>query len=773
MAEVGGDGGHVFVGQAGEMTDQPTTNLRDERRFDRGSWIALAYAVVIFVCSAAEIAFSLSLPHDGWVITSAGAATGIQLEFNWLGRPSKVRQNDLLLAIDGKSVTQIHSEALAFSGMQPRTWPDGHILQYTVRRGGEELTVDVPVHYYSLLDYQLITLRWDSASHLAQVISSLLFFALGILVFFRRPREPAAHALLFIGTGFFFQWLYIPDSVIHIFDPFASVFFQVFNSWTNAIVPSLAYIILAFPTPRWPLTRFPHLTLALLYLPYSLAAILCYLLLPHDPVALEQALFYVGVSPLIWILLTLPMLIHSIFSKRGPVERAQTKWLAFGMGSFICIGITSWLVGVPLGSTLGWLMLPICVAIAILRYRLFDIDLIINRALVYGTLTVLVISMYVFVVGYLGTLFTAKNNLMISLLATGLVAVLFQPLRDRLQLAVNRLMYGRRDEPVAVLSQLGARLEETIIPDQILPGIVRTVTQALKLPYAAIALKVAGDYEIQAESGYAAGPREVFPLIYQGQTIGQFLVSRRAPHEDFSPADRLLLVNIARQAGAVAHAVQLNAALQQSRQQLVTAREEERRRLRRDLHDGLGPQLASQVLTIDAIGKLLEHNPEKAKELLQHLKTQLQDAIQDIRRLVYNLRPPALDELGLVAALQEGARQDAQDLSLVEITTEPEPFPVLPAAIEVAVYRIVQEAMTNVLRHARARRCNICMTVRDDHVNLTITDDGGGYPENVHFGIGLNSMRERAEELGGMIQFGNQSQGGARVQVWLPLPGDV
>jgi signal transduction histidine kinase len=212
--------------------------------------------------------------------------------------------------------------------------------------------------------------------------------------------------------------------------------------------------------------------------------------------------------------------------------------------------------------------------------------------------------------------------------------------------------------------------------------------------------------------------------------------------------------------------------LQQSRQQLVTAREEERRRLRRDLHDGLGPQLASQTLTIDAISKFLERDPANARDLLDHLKSQSQAAIQDIRRLVYALRPPALDELGLVEALREGVRQYGAAGKCVEIITSPNPLPDLPAAVEVAVYRITQEAIMNVIRHAQAKQCTVSIVIQDHDLDLTITDDGKGYPDNFHFGVGLNSMRERAEELGGQIHFENQPDGGARVQVWLPLPGD-
>jgi signal transduction histidine kinase len=204
----------------------------------------------------------------------------------------------------------------------------------------------------------------------------------------------------------------------------------------------------------------------------------------------------------------------------------------------------------------------------------------------------------------------------------------------------------------------------------------------------------------------------------------------------------------------------------------VTAREEERRRLRRDLHDGLGPQLASQTLTIDAISKLLERDTSKSKELLDHLKVQSQAAIQDIRRLVYDLRPPALDELGLVGALREGVKRYGQMANRIEITAAPDPLPILPAAVEVAIYRIAQEAITNMIRHTQAEHCRVDIRAQDNHLDLTIIDDGTGYPAGFHFGVGLNSMRERAEELGGTIRFENQPEGGARIQVWLPLLGE-
>jgi signal transduction histidine kinase len=520
--------------------------------------------------------------------------------------------------------------------------------------------------------------------------------------------------------------------------------------------PSFLLFLYLFPNgravPRW--TYWPMGLLVLTHLAIQALFVIAEYSYPVSVELLSSAEQAFVVVPLAFLLILLTQ-IYRYLRGSTQVERAQIKWFVVGLALQLGLGqAIEMLTGVNataaatesgLGGDideLSMLIIPVTIAIAILRYRLFDIDVIINRTLVYSSLTTTVIVIYVLVVGYLGNLVRAENNLLISLLATGLVAVIFQPLRDRLQRGVNRLMYGRRDEPVAVLTQLGARLEETVLPSAILPNLVQTISQFLKLPYVAVSLLISDEFRVQAERGQPYGPRETFPLIYQGQTIGQLLVSRRSPAEDLNPADRFLLTNIARQAGVVAHSVWLTSALQQSRQQLVTAREEERRRLRRDLHDGLGPQLASQTLTIDAIGKLMLQDKDKARALLDHLKIQSRAAIQDIRRLVYDLRPPALDELGLIGALQEGVRQTD---ACVEIMAVPHPLPALPAAVEVAAYRIVQEALTNVTRHAQARRCTVAVTLEDHNLNLVIADDGKGYPVDLHFGVGLNSMRERAK----------------------------
>ena len=266
------------------------------------------------------------------------------------------------------------------------------------------------------------------------------------------------------------------------------------------------------------------------------------------------------------------------------------------------------------------------------------------------------------------------------------------------------------------------------------------------------------------------------------------MIATRAPGEGFSGADRRLLEDLARQAEVAVHAVRLTADLQRSRERLVTTREEERRRLRRDLHDGLGPTLASFALKVDAARKLVSRKPEDAKMLLSRLKEQTQDTVTDVRRLVYGLRPPALDDLGLVAAIRQQAESQGfvayEDFSgaagdgvsgesgLVFSLEAPGDMPTLPAAVEVAAYRIAQEAITNVARHAHAKTCRVRLSVdRGSGVlEVEITDDGAGVPEVRVAGVGLSSMRERAEELGGTLAVEPKPEGGTRVLARLPLP---
>jgi signal transduction histidine kinase len=479
------------------------------------------------------------------------------------------------------------------------------------------------------------------------------------------------------------------------------------------------------------------------------------------------------------------------------VEKQQMKWVLFGFALTVIFSVTMSLLLISFpGLTasprneagmivifgaiylITALILPISIALSILRYRLWEVDILLNRTLVYGGLSLGIVVIYILIVGSLGTLFQSQGNFLFALLATGLIALLFQPLRDRLQKGVNRLMFGERDDPYKVLSELGQQLQTTDTPQATLQSLVETIAATLKLPYVAVELTGEAGRVSGAETGQAMAETAEVPLRYQNETIGYLVASPRAAGESFTERERRLLSGIAGQAGAVAYSMRLTTALQRQREKLVLAREEERRRIRRDLHDELGPTLASQTFALDAILDTLETDPQAATQLLKSLKSQNQETVADIRRLVHELRPPALDELGVIGALEaQGGRLNNRDSLQIRITAEPNPLPPLPAAVEVAAYRIALEAMTNVVKHAGAEKCAIRLRIADcglriadgDHLRIQIEDDGKGIAGDYTPGVGLGSMRERAEELGGVLEVRSGANEGTRVTAVLPL----
>jgi signal transduction histidine kinase len=260
------------------------------------------------------------------------------------------------------------------------------------------------------------------------------------------------------------------------------------------------------------------------------------------------------------------------------------------------------------------------------------------------------------------------------------------------------------------------------------------------------------------------------PLVHQRVEIGRLLLDAGPTREQFGPADQRLLVALARQISVTAHNVLLTVRLQRSLQRTVAAREEERRRLRRDIHDGFGPALAATKMHLEVARRLVRADPDRAESLLGGLVESQQGLMTDLRRLVDGLRPPVLDQLGLVAALRQraaGFGTGANPLAVVvRVDGDVEP---LPAAVEVAAYHIVLESLTNTARHAaatealvRLSRCNVLL--------VEIRDDGCGLPDSYRAGVGLSSIRERSIELGGSASITSAPGGGTVVRVWLPLP---
>ncbi len=485
--------------------------------------------------------------------------------------------------------------------------------------------------------------------------------------------------------------------------------------------------------------------------------------------------FYVGV---------LGSLFAAFFAVRSRLrhaegtERIQTLWFTAAAALIpvaLVVNILGGLAGDASDVVTGvaifamLIAIPAAVAIGILRYRLFDIELVINRTVVYGSLTLCIVVGYVAVVSGLNALISQRG--IAGVLAAGLVAAGFQPLRLRLQRRADRWIYGDRSDPYAALTRLGERLQATLAPDQVVQTVVDSVAEALRLRYAAVEFDRNGTVEVAAAHGdQAAGELRRTPLVYNGEAIAD-LVVQVPPGRQLTPPDERLLGDLAQHAGPAVHAVRLNADLQRSRERLVTAREEERRRLRRDLHDGLGPALAGMALKLDAARN--RGQDPNVDEILSDLRGDTQDAIADVRRVVYELRPPALDELGLVGALREQAARlsgEAGSEHKLAVTVEaPETIPPLSAAVEVAAYRIATEAVTNVVRHADARRCFVRLTA-EGGLGIEVADDGRGLGQ-AKPGVGVSSMRERATELGGACSIGAARGGGTLVRADLPLEG--
>ncbi|GID30599.1 histidine kinase [Paractinoplanes brasiliensis] len=541
----------------------------------------------------------------------------------------------------------------------------------------------------------------------------------------------------------------------------------------------------------------------------------------------------------------------------GEERRRQIKWVAWAAAMAAAVVLARLLAGLldddpgsvwPRAATVWELagavavsLLPAALTVAVLRHRLYDIDVLIARTLLYGTLSALLLGAYALITAYLGALLGRSASLTVAVPAAAAVAVAFAPLRDRLQRGIAVLLHGRHEEPYVILARLGRRLEDAVAPSAVLPLIAETVAETLQLDYVAVSGTAVGslppaealpfqDSDTAAcpvppgatlthqntatgpvppgatlthqntatgpvppgaalthqESDTAVGPVPpgatlthqesdtavgslppgVTParlsLTHQGEEVGVLTMWPDPARRRRPVLDEHLLADLARQVGAAVHSVRLADDLRRSRERLVMAREEERRRLRRDLHDGLGPTLAALTMRAEAAQ---DAAPSAVKNLLARIVDDAEAAVVDVRRLVEGLRPPALDSLGLAGALTAhlaGLPSGAPPVRLVA----PAALPALPAATEVAAYRIAVEAVTNVCRHSGAASASVRLDVDGDRLIVEIWDDGGG-ASGVREGTGLVSMRERADELGGRLAW-SSGPGGTRIRAELP-----
>ncbi|SCG53589.1 GAF domain-containing sensor histidine kinase [Micromonospora rifamycinica] len=458
--------------------------------------------------------------------------------------------------------------------------------------------------------------------------------------------------------------------------------------------------------------------------------------------------------------------------RRAVGEVRQQLACLLAAGTLFLLGLLlDWL-----GLSGAWLLMVIAIpgamTLAVLRYRLYGLEQVINRTLVWLVMSLLVIAAFVGVVALLRDLVLRGDTSNASLVATGLIAVTFEPLRHRVQRGVNRLLYGDRDEPYAVLARLGDLLERTVQPQAVLPLLTGTIARSLQVPYVAVELGGEDVDEghpgrVHAAYGRATTSLERFDMVTHGERVGRLVVAHRAAGTRFTPVERRLLGDVAMHASVAAATARLIGDLRDSRERLVTAREEERRRLRRDLHDGLGPTLAGMSMQVRAARKIVAADPDRLTRILDGLADDLLTCTGEVRQLVDQLRPAALDR-GLESALRaECQRFDGPALA-VRLSV-PDALHRLPAAVEVAAYRIVGEALANTARHAGATCCDVVVR-RGRALVVEVSDDGTGIVARRPGGVGLDSIRERATELGGDCEFVARAPHGTLVRVRLPLP---
>lgn len=412
-------------------------------------------------------------------------------------------------------------------------------------------------------------------------------------------------------------------------------------------------------------------------------------------------------------------------------------------------------------------LIPAAIAVAVLRHRLYDVEFVIRRSLVFLGLTGFILGGYVLVVQAVANLLDRAAQLPESVFAVGLVALAFQPARAGLQRVVGRWVYGERDSPAPALADLGHVLSASSDPDEALRLGLERLRVALRVGWVEVRTSAAdaivtGSRPPWLDDGLVTG----IPLVHLGNDCGSLRVGARGPHDPLTARDRALVEDLAGPLAAVVAACRHVAELQRSREAAVSAREEERRRVRRDLHDGIGPLLSAIATHADVVGLRVRSDPGSVPDLVERIQTLSLDAVAGMRRVIEDLRPAGLDELGLGGALSEvgvalAARSD------VAVAVRCDPSVSLSAAVELAAYRIGSEALNNAVRHASATRVEACLDVAADRLVLVVSDDGGGIPAGATPGLGISSMRDRASEVGGTLRI-TSGRDGTAVTAELP-----
>jgi len=743
----------------------------------RPAWWTITVAAGLLLASAVWVGIrSVALTDGAPVSIDYGFVQGLTVN-PVAGDRSPLRAGDVVVAVEGIPLDEILQGAPV---PHPRLRA-GTEWEYRVVRDGETIDLRVSLRRGGLV---LDRLRDRGAA----VATNLIILVLGAYTVFRRPDHPAARALLLFGAG---KTAY--DIFGLLLGPVAEFvaargLFVAGVAGTTAFLSlwavAAAHLALSFPAPVAVLQRRRRLVPAC----YALALLLT---VPAQTLHLAsgggtfQGLdrLYVGLgSPVLYALGGLILVGAGrtiVRAVRDRTMRRQGVLAALGMATTIGLNLLGnlflgpeWPVWYEVGA---WIPLPAALAAALIRGEFLDIRATINRALVFTSLTGLLLGLYAAVVAAVATL-VGRSGLVATLPATGVVAVAFSPVRARLQAGVDRLLYGDRADPARLLGALGRRLETAVPPEQVLPTIAETVAEALRLPYVGIKTTGSDTGWLACERGEPPEQPERVPLVHQGRSVGELLVGPRTGERSISDVDRTLLGDMARQVAAAVSAAGLLTEIAASHDRLAVAREEERARLRHDLHDRLGSHLVGLSLQLDTL-----ESRSQGSGLLEAIRTahlETERSLNEVRRIARGLRPAELEELGLVAAIRAAATRVtvAEDgnnrwRTSVEAAVQ---LPAVSPATEAAAYHIVLEALTNAHRHSGGNQAEVRIGVDTGGGRLIVevSDDGHGLNGQGGEGVGLRSMRERAEQVGGHLDVSTRPGAGTTVRARLPVGVD-
>ncbi|MCW0213955.1 MAG: histidine kinase [Pseudonocardia sp.] len=608
----------------------------------------------------------------------------------------------------------------------------------------------------------------------------------GAVLVARLPRHPMAWLLLLGGAVTCLNGVAAAYAVLSLVEHAGTLPLTVATVQAGTrlgpllnLVPPLLLLFFPdgrLPSPRWrwpaavSLTATAFAALVLVTVPLRLLGVEDAGFPPQPfPLPLPDATWAAALAVTPWLIATSPVIPVIVFAQRfrgaDRARRTQLRWMLLAaLLNLVLMAVPAVTPGLAadLAFVVSTVALAVAVLVAVGRYRLYDVDLLLGRTLVYGGLAAAVVAVDL-------ALFVGVSALVdepvAAVVAAGVVAVLYAPLRNRIQVMVNRLLTGRA-EPYDLVSELADRLERTSDPEELLLEVARTVSASFRSPYVRVELDRVDGTTVVAEHGLPRASEVVLPFAYRGAPIGRLVLVPAAATRP-SPADQRLLADVVRQAAAAVRATALTEELQRSREDLVTRVADERRRLRRDLHDGLGPALAAAALKVQAAQNLTRRDVDAARGALDQVRDDLSTVLSDVRRLVHDLRPPALDQLGLAGAIRHQAAGFVGPAAVTVQTSGD--LSTLPAAVEVAAYRIACEALANASRHAAASRVGLALTAFPDRLEIEIVDDGRGVGPGASVGVGLVAMRERAEELGGRCTVTSHGGRGARVHALLPF----